>query len=152
VATLQALQKAAPRAIREFYRRHNCRDDEGRIQQIRQAVPATHDQAVIQASILMVQATVRLIQDLKRDIELCDKRIDELTKSHPDFAIFDSLPGAGDALIPRLIAAMGTQRERFANASEIQSYAGVAPLSNKVATCDRSAAGRLILVLTPNIP
>jgi transposase len=126
--TLEALQKATPRAIREFYRRHNCRDEDGRIEQIKQAVPATHDRAVIQASVLMVQATVRLIRDLKRDIELCDERIEELTKSHPDFAIFDSLPGAGSALIPRLIAAMGTQRERFANASEIQSYAGVAPI------------------------
>ena len=58
-------------------------------------MPATHDQAVIRASVLMVQATVRLIQALKRDIELCDERIEELTKSHPDFTIFDSLPGAG---------------------------------------------------------
>jgi hypothetical protein len=33
--------------------------------------------------------------------------------SHPDFAIFESLPGAGEALIPRLIAALGTQRHRF---------------------------------------
>lgn len=39
--TLQALQRAAPRTIREFYRRHNCRDEEGRIEEIRQAVPAT---------------------------------------------------------------------------------------------------------------
>jgi transposase len=126
--TLQTLQKAPPRAICNFYRRHNCREEEDRLQQIRQAVPATHDQAVIRASVLMVQATVRLIQALKRDIELCDERIEELTKSHPDFTIFDSLPGAGNALIPRLIAALGTQRERFANASEIQSYTGVAPV------------------------
>ncbi len=126
--TLQALQKAAPRTILEFYRRHHCREEEGRIQEIRQAVPATLDQAVIHASVLMVQATVRLIQQLKKDIELCEERIEELTKSHPDFAIFDSLPGAGDALIPRLISALGTQRERFANASEIQSYTGVAPV------------------------
>lgn len=85
-------------------------------------MPATLDQAVIHASVLMVHATVRLIQNLKQDIERCEERIAELTKSHPDFTIFDSLPGAGDALIPRLIAALGTQRERFANASVIQSY------------------------------
>jgi transposase len=76
----------------------------------------------------MVQATVRLIQNLKRDIERCEERIEELAKAHPDFTIFDSLPGAGDALIPRLIAALGTQRDRFTNASEIQSYTGVAPV------------------------
>jgi hypothetical protein len=75
----------------EFYRRHNCRDEKSRIREIRQAVPATHDQAVIQASVLMVQAPVRLIQDLKRDTELCDERIEELTNPIRTFAIFDSL-------------------------------------------------------------
>jgi transposase len=126
--TLQMLQKAGPRSVREFYRRHNCQDADDRIREIRQATPATLDQAVIQASVLMVQATVRLIQNLKQDIERCEERIDELVQSHPDFAIFDSLPGAGNALIPRLIAALGTQRERFTNAGEIQSYTGVAPV------------------------
>jgi transposase len=76
----------------------------------------------------MVQATARLIQSLKQDIERCEERIEKLTRSHPDFAIFDSLPGAGAALIPRLIAAFGTQRERFAHAHEIQSYTGIAPV------------------------
>ena len=38
------------------------------------------------------------------------------------------MPGAGDALIPRLIAALGTQRDRFSSAAEIQSYSGVAPV------------------------
>lgn len=39
----------------------------------------------------MVQAPVRLIQDLKRDTELCDERIEELTNPIRTFAIFDSL-------------------------------------------------------------
>lgn len=126
--TLQAVQKAPSRTLSQFFQRHNCRDQEGRIEGIRSAVPATFDQAIIRASVLMVQATVRLIENLKQDIERCDERIEELTKSHPDFAIFDSLPGAGDALIPRLITALGTRRDRFANASEIQSYTGIAPV------------------------
>ena len=88
----------------------------------------TRDQAVIRSSILIVQATVRLIQSLKQDIDRCEERIKELTKSHPDFVIFDSLPGAGEALVPRLIAAFGTQRERFASAREMQSYTGIAPV------------------------
>ena len=33
----------------------------------------------------------------------------------------------GKALAPRLIAALGTQRDRFANANELQSYTGIAP-------------------------
>jgi transposase len=76
----------------------------------------------------MVQSTVRLIQSLKQDISRCEERIEQLTKAHADFALFDSLPGAGDALVPRLIAALGTQRERFSNAAEVQAYTGIAPV------------------------
>jgi transposase len=125
---LEAAQKASPRVLRDFFRRHNCQDEEFRIKQIRQAVPATRDQAVIRSSVLMVQATVRLIQNLKHDISRCEERIEELTRSHPDVAIFDSLPGAGEALVPRLIAALGTQRDRFSSASQIQAYTGIAPV------------------------
>jgi transposase len=126
--TLKAAQKATPRTLKTFFLRHNCRDVEGRVEEIRKAVCATHDQAVIQSAVLMVQATVRLIQTVQQDITECEERIDRLAKAHPDFAIFDSLPGAGDALVPRLIAAMGTQRDRFSSAIEIQSYSGIAPV------------------------
>jgi hypothetical protein len=79
------------------------------MEEIRRAVPATHDQAVIRSAMIMVRATVRLIQTVHQDIGQCEERIEQVTKSHPDFGIFDSLPGAEDALIPRLIAALGTQ-------------------------------------------
>jgi hypothetical protein len=59
LATLEAAQKAAPRALRAFFRRHNCQDEERRLTEIRQSVTATHDRAVIQSSVLMVQAAVR---------------------------------------------------------------------------------------------
>jgi transposase len=101
---------------------------ERRIDEIRKAICATHDQALIRSAMFMVQATVRQIQTIQQDISQCEERIEQLTKSHPDFAIFDSLPGAGDALIPRLIAALGTQRDRFSSAAEIQSYSRVAPV------------------------
>ncbi len=126
--TLEAAQKAPPRGLKAFFSKHNCQDVEDRIAEIRQAGCATHDQAVIRSAMFMVQATVRLIQTVKQDIMQCEERIEQLTPSHPDFAIFESLPGAGEALIPRLIAALGTQRDRFSSAVEIQSYSGVAPV------------------------
>jgi len=126
--TLEAAQKAPPRALKTFFSKHNCQDADDRIAEIRRTVCATHDPAVIRSAMFMVQATVRLIQTVKQDITQCEERIEQLTKSHPDFAIFESLPGAGEALIPRLIAALGTQRDRFSSAVEIQSYSGVAPV------------------------
>jgi hypothetical protein len=38
-----------------------------------------------------------------------DRRIAELVAVHPDGALFRSQPGAGAALVPRLIVAFGTQ-------------------------------------------
>jgi hypothetical protein len=40
----------------------------------------------------------------------------------------DSFPGAGPALAPRLIAALGTDRSRFQSAHELQCYTGIAPV------------------------
>jgi hypothetical protein len=49
-----------------------------------------------------------------------------VAQAHPDFPIMDSLPGAGPALAPRLIAALGTDRSRFQSAQELQCYTGIA--------------------------
>ncbi|HEY6254006.1 MAG TPA: transposase [Candidatus Angelobacter sp.] len=54
----------------------------------------------------------------------------EAAEAHPDFFIFDSLPGAGAALAPRLLAAFGSQRERYENASEVQTWSGIAPVKS----------------------
>jgi transposase len=45
--------------------------------------------------------------------------------------LFGSLPGAGPVLMPRLIVAFGTQRERFASAEEMQRLSGIAPVTEK---------------------
>jgi transposase len=57
-----------------------------------------------------------------------------VAQQHPDFPIVSSFPGIGKALAPCLIAALGTQRERFPDARSIQSYSGIAPV--------REASGR----------
>jgi hypothetical protein len=38
------------------------------------------------------------------------------------------MPGAGDALVSRLIVAFGTQRDRYQSAYEMQCYSGIAPV------------------------
>ena len=42
-----------------------------------------------------------------------------------------SLPGAGAALAPRLLAALGSQRDRYASAEEVQKYSGIAPVTER---------------------
>ena len=129
--TLEQLQRARPQTVRKFLVQHHSSKSDSvdrRLEEIRQAVPATHDAAVITANVAAARAMVRIIRELREVIDSYDQQVESLVKQHPDFAIFDSLPGAGRALVPRLIAALGTQRDRYNSASELQCYSGIAPV------------------------
>jgi len=129
--TLEKLQRARPTTIRRFLWNHNSHDPEkieARLEEIRRAVPATHDGAVVTASTAAVIALVRILKQVRLAIAAYDKQIEKLARAHPDFALFASLPGAGPVLVPRLIAALGSQQDRYQNAHEIQCYSGVAPV------------------------
>jgi hypothetical protein len=99
-----------------------------RLDQIRKATPATTDLAVIASCAAAVVAWAGLLKQLIRTIEGYDEKIDALAREHPDYALIKSLPGAGPALAPRLIAALGSQRDRCQTAHEIQCYSGIAPV------------------------
>ena len=132
--TLEELQKVPPAQLRRFFRKHHCRDQElieRRIVAIRQAIPAIRDRAVIEAKSTVVKVIVRLIRSLLEGIADLEEKIEEAAAGHPDFFIFDSLPGAGAVLAPRLLAAFGSQRERYGSAGEVQVYSGIAPVMEK---------------------
>jgi transposase len=132
--TLEELQKVPPARLRTFFRKHRCRDQElieRRLVGIRQAMPAIRDRAVIEAKSTVVKVSAQLIRSLIRGVADLDRKIEEAAAAHPDFFIFESLPGAGAALAPRLLAAFGSQRERYANAAEVQAYTGIAPVTER---------------------
>src|SRR5215475_14456245 len=131
-ALLEQLQKVSPASLRAFFRKHRCRDRErleGRVEAIRRALPAIQDRAVIEAKSAAVKVIVQLVRVLVEGIEDLDGQIEEAAAAHPDFFIFDSLPGAGPVMAPRLLAAFGSQRERYRSAREIQSFSGIAPVT-----------------------
>ena len=130
--TLEALQKARPDTLRSFFYKHNCRKEElieSRIKAIGAAMPALKDRAVVEAKVAVVKVVVQLIHVLHEGIEGLNRQIQEAAEAHPDFFIFDSLPGAGAVLAPRLLAAFGSQRERYQNAAEVQTLSGIAPVT-----------------------
>lgn len=130
--SLEELRKARPATLLQFLKQHQCRDqakNQARIEEMRQAIAATHDGAVVTAGRAAVRAAVSLIGSLNQSIQEYDRNIDQLAKVHPDFAIFDSLPAAGAVFAPRLIAAFGTQRDRYRDAAELQQYSGIAPVT-----------------------
>lgn len=129
--TLEKLQKVSPARLRSFFYRHHSRQRdliERRVREIAEARPALNDRAIVQVQAAMVPLLVQLLEKLRQGIEQLDQQIAQAAAEHPDYYLFEVLPGAGPVLAPRLLAAMGSQRERYRSASELQTFSGIAPV------------------------
>lgn len=129
--TLQAVQSEKVQTIRKFYYGHNCRRTElieKRIEEIRGAVPLTNDPAIVEISTMSVLMLANQIEALRPSIARYDKEIARRFSAHPDAHLFESLPGSGAVMAPRLLSAFGSRRDRFQAASEVQEYSGIAPV------------------------
>jgi transposase len=130
--TLEALQQARPAQIRKLYLDYGQPRPESlqqRLEQIRQARPLTTDPAAVLSGTMMVRALIELIRPLLATLERFDQQIAALFRKHPDRLLFESFPGAGAVLAPRLVAAFGTDRDRFESAQDIQQLSGIAPVT-----------------------
>jgi len=130
--SLQSLKRVKPQTLRRFLKEHRVKIEERQtefIESVRSAKPLTKDQAIVKANGLYVQSLVQQIRVLNQSIGQFDEQLKELIKVHPDAEIFKSLPGAGEALVPRLIAAMGSDRDRYQSAKDVQCRVGIAPLT-----------------------
>jgi len=132
--TLQQLQRAHVETIERFFREHNSRSQariDERVEAIRKAVTAVEDTALLQAGATASTSLVVLLKALNGAIESLDQRIAEQVPKHPEAYLYAALPGAGPALLPRLIVAFGTRRDRFQSASELAAYSGIAPVTRQ---------------------
>lgn len=133
-STLQAVRKAKPATLTQFYYLHGSRSAnllEQRLALAAKAVAVSDEPALIQSLALRVQLICRQLQLVQQSIARFDKEIAQAYAAHPDREIFASLPGAGPVLGPRLLASLGSQRERFAKAAQLQRYTGVAPVTKR---------------------
>jgi transposase len=131
---LKKLKAAKPATLLAFYAAHNSRRSrvlDERLALIAQARALTEDRAVIEPAILQVKMLVDLLRPLQKNIVLIDESIAMAFEAHPEAALFRGLPGAGPATAPRLLAAFGTDRSRYPDASSLQKYAGIAPVKQK---------------------
>ncbi|MCI0447392.1 IS110 family transposase, partial [bacterium] len=131
--TLEAVKKVKPEVLRNFFRKHNCRKNdliEWRLKEIKLAVAPTHNQAIISASVLIVKSLVSQLQVAMICVKNFDREIQDVFKNHPDRFFYESLPGAGPALEPRLAVAMGMDRNRYQSAIELQQFSGIAPVTD----------------------
>lgn len=131
--TLKAVHLARRATLERFFRQHHVqtRVIAQRVQMIKAAVPLTVDEGVITPQVCLVRALVAQLRAILRAIGDFDHAIAQLAPRHPDFAFFHALPGAGPVFAPRLLVAFGEQRDRYASATELQQYAGIAPVTER---------------------
>jgi len=132
--TLKHAQRARQARLRAFFQEHNVRYPhiiEQRIQAILAASALTSDLAVIEPNRLLVEALVQQLRVLLSAVQRFDREIAELAPTLPDYALFNSFPGAGPVFAPRLLAAFGEQRERYPTPAEVQKYTGIAPVTER---------------------
>jgi hypothetical protein len=131
---LKNLKAARGATLQAFYTAHNSRRSEvvaERLALIAKARALTEDRAVIEPAVLQVRLLVDILRPLQKNIALIEEHIAEAFDAHPEAALYKGLPGAGPATAPRLLAALGTDRERYPDASSIQKYGGIAPVKVK---------------------
>jgi len=129
--SLAEAKRAHRKSLESFFNQHNARYptiNKQRIQAIKHAIPLTEDEGVIVPNRLMITLLIPQLRQLLDAIALLDAEIDARYKTFADRKIFDSFPGAGPKLAPRLLVAFGQNRSRYQSAAELQQYAGVAPV------------------------
>lgn len=131
-SSLAELRRANPVTLKAFWKEHGLRNDERRtelITSIRTATPLTTDRAIVESYASYAVALAIQLEHLVQSIERFDAQIEAVVAVHEDTPLFRSLPGAGDVLVPRLIAAFGSDRERYESAEQVQNYSGIAPVT-----------------------
>ncbi|MBL9167421.1 MAG: IS110 family transposase [Verrucomicrobiales bacterium] len=132
--SLSMVKKVSPSNLRKFYYGHNSRSEEliaERLELVKNAVALTTDAALVAAHSLAIQTLASQLAALHPFIEKHDDQIAELFAAHPDAPIFESLPGAGPSLAPRLLVSLGTDRGRFSSAVEVSCLTGIAPVTEQ---------------------
>lgn len=132
--SLQAVQQAKPALLQRFYYGHNSRSSElltRRLELVKTSVPLTRDVALLAAHGLAIQTLASQLAALRPCIEQYDQQIQQLFAAHPDAPLFESLPGAGPVMAPRLLVALGTDRTRFQDALSVSCHSGIAPVTER---------------------
>lgn len=130
--TLEQLQCAGEKTLRTFFQEHNRRGA-SRIKELLAAIavakPAVSDAALRETGPRITTVLVQAMELLRAQITGFDRQIAQVVAAHPERELFENLPGAGRALLPRLIVAFGANRKRWSGAAALQSFSGIAPVT-----------------------
>ena len=83
---------------------------------------------VARAKARLMLAIVSQLTPLGDSIRAYDQEIERLFRAHSDSMIFQSIPGVGKRLGPRLLAEWGDDRSRYASFESVAALAGTSPV------------------------
>ena len=129
--SLGEAKQARTRTLTDFFQQHGARGEArigARVAMLKEAMPLTRDSGVILPALLATRTLVAEMRAVISNIGQYDATIAKAFKQHPDAPIFASLPGAGPTFAPRLLAAFGSDRERYDSVEALQQYLGIAPV------------------------
>lgn len=130
--TLKAAQAATELELTQFFRMHRVIRRSAitrRIEQITTAgIPLTEDPGIVEPMQWLVQTLIGQLKPLLLRLTELALKIDQCFTALPDAEWFAALPGAGEHLAPRLLAAFGEDRSRFDSAQQMMCYFGIAPV------------------------
>lgn len=132
--TLKAVHLARRSTLEPCFRDHHVRSADviaQRLHAIKAATPLTTDDGIITPTALLVQALIAQLRVTLQAIADVDTAIAQQAQRHPDFPLFQALPGAGPVFASRLLVAFGEHRERYPSAAALQQYAGIAPVTER---------------------
>jgi len=132
--TPEALKKAGKRKWENFLHSHRLWRSNTAPERLAWFAKATEfhaSDAVTRAKSRLALTRAKQLQTLETQLELYRKAIEELFSKHPDHNLFDSLPGVGPKLGPRLLSEIGDDRALFGDAESLQCVAGTAPVTKK---------------------
>jgi hypothetical protein len=131
--TPESLVKAGKRRWEKFLHAHRLwrpATADKRLEIFARADQFAGSPPIVQAKSRLALSLCKLLRTLQQQLDEYRKQIEDLFGRHPDHDLFGSLPGAKQKLAPRLLAAIGSDPARYANAvSVLQAYAGTAPIS-----------------------
>lgn len=130
--TPQALVQAGKRRWEKFLHAHKLWRPETAATRL--AIFAQADQFKASDPITLAKSQLavslcKLLRTLQQQLNEYRNQIEALFHSHPDHDLFGGLPGAKRVLAPRLMAAIGTDPQRYGSQQVLQCFAGTAPVS-----------------------
>ena len=126
------LKKAGKRKWEKFLHTHRLyrpQTYKKRLEVFARATEFSGGEGVTKAKSILAVSLARQLRVLEQQLKLYRKRIEKLFEEHDDHNIFDSLPGAGPKIAPRLLSELGEDRNRFEDHQSLQCYGGTAPVS-----------------------